>query len=41
MKISLNLLKKFFDFNETDIAIIEKTFTDKSAEIDGVHFENE
>ena len=41
MKISLNLLKKFFDFNETDISVIEKTFTDKSAEIDEVHFQNE
>ena len=40
MKISLNLLKKFFDFNEIDIEVIEKTFTDKSAEIDKVHFQN-
>ncbi|MCD5382704.1 phenylalanine--tRNA ligase subunit beta [Candidatus Gracilibacteria bacterium] len=40
MKISLNLLKKFVDFNESDIAVLEKTFTDKSAEIDEVHFQN-
>jgi hypothetical protein len=40
MKISINLLKEFFDFNETNIAVIEKTFTDKSAEIDEVHFQN-
>jgi len=40
MKISLNLMKKFFDFNETDIQKIERRFTDKSAEIDEVHFQN-
>lgn len=40
MKISLNLLKQFFDFNETDIQKIERRFTDKSAEIDEVHFQN-
>ena len=28
------------DINETDISVIEKTFTDKSAEIDEVYFQN-
>lgn len=40
MRVSLNLLKKFVKFKTDDIKIIERTFTDKSAEIDEIEFQN-
>ena len=41
MRISLNLLKKFVKFKTDDVKVIERAFTDKSAEIDEVEFQNE
>jgi hypothetical protein len=36
MRVSLNLLKKFVEFNTNNVFDIARTFTDKVAEIDEI-----